>query len=96
MRTPAPRVAAAVYSSEKSRMRSTPARRIAASNTSSSPTSAPVWKAMSVGPRLWRPVFITTTGFTRAAARNALMKRRAPSTPSRYSMMLSVPGSRAR
>ena len=58
-------------------MRSTPARRMAASNTSSAPTSAPVWKAESAGRGAWRPAFITTTGLTRAAARSALMNRRA-------------------
>ena len=36
---------------------------------------------------------MTTTGFTRAAARSALMNRRASSTASMYSMMLSVAAS---
>ncbi len=71
-------------------MRSTPARRMAASNTSSPPTIDPVWKAKLSSPSDARPVFITTTGFTRAAARRALIRRLASSTASRYSMMLSV------
>ena len=89
-RTPAPSVLAALNSCDRSRIRSTPARRIAASNTSSPPTSEPVWNAMLPRDSSARPAFITTTGLTRAAARNALMKRRASPTLSRYSMIPSV------
>ena len=96
MRTPAPSVLAALNNCVKLRMRSTPARRIAASNTSSPPTSEPVWKARLPRASSERPAFITTTGLTRAAARSALMKRRACCTPSMYSTMPSVTGSRAR
>ena len=77
-------------------MRSTPARRIAASKTSSPPTSEPVWNARLASISAARPAFMTTTGFTLAAARSALMKRRASATSSMYSMMLSVAPSRAR
>jgi uncharacterized protein (DUF885 family) len=82
-RTAAPSVPAALYNCWKARMRSTPARRIAASKTSSPLTSEPVWNSRLASNSAARPAFITTTGLTRAAARRALMKRRASATVSR-------------
>jgi hypothetical protein len=73
---------AAENSCVKARTRTTPARRRAASNTSSEPTMAAEWVSAAWEPAGLRPAFITTTGLIEAAARSALMKRRALRMPS--------------
>ena len=73
---------AAENSCVKARTRTTPARRNAASNTSSEPTMLAEWVSAALEPAGWRPAFITTTGLANAAARSALMKRRASWMPS--------------
>ena len=74
---------AAENNSTKDLTRTAPARRKAASKTSSLPTIAPlcVWAARF--PAALRPAFNTTTGFARAADLNALINPRAFEMPSR-------------
>ncbi|MDO9041199.1 MAG: hypothetical protein Q7U64_02505 [Desulfocapsaceae bacterium] len=62
--------------------RTTPARRMAASKTSSAPTSDAVWVRAAFDPELWRPTLTRITGLMRAAARMALMKLRGLRMPS--------------
>ena len=76
--------------------RTAPARLRAASNTSSLPTMAREWVSAALEPPGWRPAFSTNTGLVLAAARSALMKRRALRMPSRYTTMLCVLRSSAR
>ena len=64
------------------RTRTAPARRSAASNTSSLPTIEAEWVSAARLPAGLRPDFITTTGLACAAARSALMNRRALWMPS--------------
>ena len=73
---------AAENSCVNERTRTTPARRSAASKTSSDPTIEAECVSAAVEPAGWRPAFITTTGLAKAAARSALMKRRASWMPS--------------
>ena len=73
---------AAENSSTKERTRTAPARRSTASNTSSLPTMAPEWVCAAALPAGLRPALSTTTGLTLAAARSALVKRRALEMPS--------------
>ena len=82
VRTPESSVFAVAKKSVKSSTRSAPARRRAESNTASEPTRAPVWETAAFEPCSWRPDFMITTGLVRAAARSALMKRRASLMPS--------------
>ena len=74
---------AAENSSTKERTRTAPARRSAASNTSSLPTMAPLCVCAALLPAGRRPAFNTTTGLALAAERSALMKLRALEMPSR-------------
>ena len=74
---------AAENSSTNERTRTAPARRSAASNTSSLPTMAPLWVCAASLPAGLRPALSTTTGLALAAERSALMKRRALEMPSR-------------
>ena len=74
---PRARVSAAPNNSRRVSTRSIPARRIAASKTSSAPASAPVCEAPPWPPRRARPAFTTMTGLLRAAARAADMNLRA-------------------
>jgi hypothetical protein len=62
--------------------RNMPARRIAASNTTSEPASAPVCEAAALRPLPARPAFTTITGLLRAAARAADMNLRGDSIDS--------------
>jgi len=52
-----------------------------------------VWDITAAEPAGWRPTLMSSTGFTRAAARSALMKLRACLMPSMYRKMFSVLGS---
>jgi hypothetical protein len=79
---------AAENSSTIERTRTAPARRSAASKTSSLPTIAPQWVCAAALPAGRRPAFSTTTGLAWAAERSALMKLRALEMPSRWTMML--------
>ena len=83
-------------SSTKERTRTAPARRRAASNTSSLPTIAPLCVCAARLPAVLRPALSTITGLALAAARSALMKRRALAMPSMYTTMLCVLPSAAR
>lgn len=74
---------AAENSATNERTRTAPARRKAASNTSSLPTMAPEWVRAALLPAVLRPALSTTTGLALAAARSALMKRRELEMPSR-------------
>ena len=87
---------AAENKATKERTRTAPARRRAASNTSSLPTMLPECVRAARLPAALRPALSTTTGLTLAAARSALMKRRALLMPSRYTTMLWVCASEAR
>jgi len=60
-----------------------PARRSAAEYTASAAAIAPEWVRAPVRVEASRPAFSTTTGFTVASARSALMKPRASLTASR-------------
>ena len=73
---------AAEKSSTKDRTRTAPARRSAASNTSSLPTMVPLCVCAAAFPAGLRPALSTTTGLALAAERSALMKRRALEMPS--------------
>ena len=70
------RVSAAVNSCCKVSTRSMPARRMAASTTTSEPASAPVCEAAACTPLPARPALTTITGLLRAAARAADMNLR--------------------
>ena len=59
-----------------------PARRIAASKTTSEPASAPVCEAGGLRPAAERPALTTITGLLRAAARAADMNLRGASIDS--------------
>ncbi len=74
---------AAENSSTNERTRTAPARRSAASNTSSEPTVAALCVCAASLPACLRPALSTTTGLAMAAERSALMKRRALPMPSR-------------
>jgi len=74
---------AAENSSTKERTRTAPARRNAASNTSSLPTMAALCVCAASLPAGLRPALSTTTGLACEAERSALMKRRASAMPSR-------------
>jgi hypothetical protein len=67
----------AANSSSVVNTRSMPARRIAASYTSSTPARPPLWHAAARGACSERPDLITTVGLLRAAARAADMNLRA-------------------
>ena len=95
-RVPEARVWAAAISWLVVATRTAPARRIAASKTSSRPTLAPVWETTARLPTSLRPDLITMTGLMRAAIRRPLIKERASATPSMYSRMLLVCESSAR
>ncbi len=69
---------------------------MAAEKTSGEPTKAPVWERAARDPAGRRPDLTTITGLRRAAARSALMKRRAFRIPSTYSRMQWLWLSRAR
>ena len=71
------RVSTAENSCSVVNTRSMPARRIAASNTSSAPASSPVSLAAARTPFATRPAFSTRVGLLRAAARAADMNLRA-------------------
>ena len=62
--------------------RTTPARRTAASKASSDPTKDAVCDIAALEPAGCLPTFTRITGFTRAAARIALIKLRASRMPS--------------
>ncbi len=74
---------AAENSSTNDRTRTAPARRKAASKTSSLPTMAPLCVCAASLPAGLRPDLSTTTGLAMAAERSALMKWRALEMPSR-------------
>jgi hypothetical protein len=76
------RVSAASNKSPRDTTRSRPARRMAASKTSSPPASAPVCEAAALAPSGALPAFTNTTGLLRAAARAADMNLRAAPTDS--------------
>ncbi|KAF5039240.1 hypothetical protein DSECCO2_546000 [anaerobic digester metagenome] len=70
--------------------RSMPARRKAASYTSSAPSSMPECAAAADAAASDRPALMTSTGLLRASARAADMKRRALSMVSMYSSTARV------
>jgi hypothetical protein len=73
---------AAENSSTKERTRTAPARRSAASNTSSLPTMAPLCVCAAALPSARRPDLQHHHRLGCAAVRSALMKRRALAMPS--------------
>lgn len=90
------RVSAASNSASSVSTRSMPARRKAASSTTSEPASAPVCEAAARAPEEARPALTTMTGLLRAAWRAADMNLRAALMDSAYIRIARVEASQAR